>query len=302
MFLAIYRKTLGDISEPKSILTYLTVFVGVLFFLGVGSTNEVPDAVATLPLTEQEVALMNIYTAISYLWGAGIGLLAAGALFVSLTLATEAQRGTLDLVLSKPVRRPTVLLAMFLANVTFLFAVGIASLLLVAVTLYGMGGFSAAALGRGVIGMLLPLSVYTLLVCTLVVAVGMAASVYTRNRLRTASMTAILPALFFGLFVARVFPGSIYEDYSLYLLDVSYHLGNVYTLLLETLVGPLPTEVQARLGFWTGVYEVPDDPSAVEGSLELIGYVDPIVSLALCSALTVGSLTFALVKFQRFDI
>lgn len=302
MFLAIYRKTLGDISEPKSILTYLTVFVGVLFFLGVGSTNEVPDAVATLPLTEQEVALMNIYTAISYLWGTGIGLLAAGALFVSLTLATEAQRGTLDLVLSKPVRRPTVLLAMFLANVTFLFAVGIASLLLVAVTLYGMGGFSAAALGRGVLGMLLPLSVYTLLVCTLVVAVGMAASVYTRNRLRTAAMTAILPALFFGLFVARVFPGSIYEDYSLYLLDVSYHLGNVYTLLLETLVGPLPTEVQARLGFWTGVYEVPDDPSAVEGSLELIGYIDPTVSLVLCLALTVGSLTFALVKFQRFDI
>jgi ABC-2 type transport system permease protein len=303
MLFAIYRKTLGDLSNPKAIVTYLLAFGGVLFFMTLGFVNnEIPDSVASLPLAEQEQALLNAYAPLSWLLGAGIGLLVAGSLFVALTLATEAERGTLDLLLSKPVRRWEVLLAVFLANVFFLFVVGVAGLLLVALALYQMGGFSAAALGGGVFEWLPALLVYTLFVCTLVNAVGMAASIATRNRLQTAALTAVIPVLFFVLFVVRVFPGDIYEDYYLYLLDMSYHLGNVYTLFLGTFGGSIPVETQAQIGFWTGVYDVPDDVSAVEGSLELIGYIDPIVSLMFCFSLTVGSLAFAFVKFQRLDV
>jgi ABC-2 type transport system permease protein len=302
MFLAIYRKTLGDLSDPKSLVTYLVAFTVVLFFLSLGFMNEVPAEVATLPLTEQEVELLAVYTSLSWFWGVGLGLLTAGSLFVALTLATEAERGTLDLVLSKPVRRWTVLLAVLLANVTFLFVVGVAGLLLSAVALYEMGGFSAAALGRGVFDVLPAMLVYTLAICVLVAAVGTASSVVTRNRLQTAALTAVIPVLFFAMFVARAFPGSIYEDYSLYLIDMSYHLGNVYVLLLDTIGDPLPVEVQAQLGFWTGVYELPAEQESLPESLELIGYVDPAVSLALYLALVVGSLAFALVRFQRLDI
>ena len=93
MFLAIYRKTLGDLSEPKAILTYLLVFVSVLWFLLIGfGNNEIPDAVAKLPLAEQELELLTAYVPLTWLWGVGIGLLVAGALFVALTLATEADR------------------------------------------------------------------------------------------------------------------------------------------------------------------------------------------------------------------
>lgn len=302
MFLAIYRKTLGDLSEPKAILTYLAVFGGVLWFLMLGFTNnEIPDAVGELPLAEQELELLTAYVPLTWLWGVGIGLLAAGSLFVALTLATEAERGTLDLLLSKPVRRWEVLLATFLANVTFLFAVGVASLLLVAVVLYQMGGFSTAALDGGVFAVLPATLVYTLVVCALVNAVGMAATVATRNRLQTAALTAVVPVLFFVLFVARLVPGTIYEEYYLYAVDVSYHLGNVYALLLET-AGESPVELQAQLGFWAGVYEVPQGEGTPEGSLELVGYVDPAVSLALCVLVTVGLLSVTLVRFQRLDI
>lgn len=302
MFLAVYRKTLGDLSEPKSIVAYLIVFLSVLFFLALGFTGELPDGVTSLPLAEQELELLKLYAPLSWFWGAGIGLLAAGSLLVSLTLATEAERGTLDLVLSKPVRRWEVLLAVFLANITFLFAVAVASVLLVAVALYVMGGFSAAALDGGVFAVLPATLVYTLFVCAFINAVGMAVSVFTRSRLQTAALTAVVPVLFFVLFVARVFPGSIYEDYSLYLLDVGYHLGNVYTLVVDAVAGPFSPEVQAQVGFWTGVYEVPENPGAVEGSLELIGYVDPGVSLALCLLVTLGSLAVAIVQFQRLDV
>jgi len=302
MFLAIYRKMLGDLSDPKSLVAYLLGFLGVLFFLTLGFTNEIPDAVASLPLGEQELALLEVYAPLGWLFAVGIGLLVAGALFVALTLATEAERGTLDLVLSKPVSRWEVLLATFLANVTFLVGLGIASLLLAAVVLYQMGGFSTAALGGGVFGVFPAFFLYTLVIAAFINAVGMAASVLTRNRLQTAALTGVVPVLFFGLFVARVFPGSVYENYSLYLFDVSYHFGNVFTVIYEAVVGQIPTAVQPRFGFWMGVYEVPDDPSAVDGSLELVGYVDPIVSLGLCLFLTVGLLGVALVKFQRLDI
>jgi len=302
MFLAIYRKTLGDLSDPKSLVTYLVAFTVVLFFLSLGFMNEVPAEVATLPLTEQEVELLAVYTSLSWFWGVGLGLLTAGSLFVALTLATEAERGTLDLVLSKPVRRWTVLLAVLLANVTFLFVVGVAGLLLSAVALYEMGGFSAAALGRGVFDVLPAMLVYTLAICVLVAAVGTASSVVTRNRLQTAALTAVIPVLFFAMFVARAFPGSIYEDYSLYLIDVSYHLGNVYVLLLNTISGPLPADVQVRVGFWTGVYELPAEQESLPESLELIGYVDPGVSLVLYLSVVVGLLALAGVRFQRLDI
>lgn len=303
MVLAVYRKTLGDLSNPKAIVAYLLAFGGVLFFMTLGFVNnEIPDSVASLPLAEQELALLTAYTPLVWLLGVGLGLLTAGSLFVALTLATEAERGTLDLLLSKPVRRWEVLLAVFLANVSFLFVVGVAGLLLVALALYQMGGFSAAALGGGVFAWLPALLVYTLFVCTLVTAVGMAASVATRSRLQTAAVTALIPVLFFVLFVVRVFPGDIYEDYYLYLLDMSYHLGNVYTLLLGAFGDSIPVETQARLGFWTGVYDVPEDVSTVAGSLELIGYIDPIGSLLFCLALTIGSLAFAIVKFQRLDV
>lgn len=302
MFLAIYRKTLGDLSVPKAILTYLLVFASVLWFLLLGFTNnEIPDAVADLPLAEQELELLTAYVPLAWLWGVGIGLLVAGSLFVALTLATEADRGTLDLLLSKPVRRWEVLLAMFLANLTFLFGVGVASLLIVAAFLYRMGGFSAAALGGGVFAVLPATLLYTLVVCTLVTAVGMAASVATRNRLQTAALTTVVPALFFVLFVARLVPGAIYEDYSLYLVDVSYHLGNIYVLLLEAVGDSMPVELQAAIGFWAGVYELPAE-GPPDGPLELVGYVDPAVSLSLCLLVTAGLFGVALVQFQRLDV
>jgi ABC-2 type transport system permease protein len=303
VFVAIYRKTVGDLSEPKSILTYLVVFLAVLFFLTLGfANNEIPDAVASLPPAEQELELLTAYVPLVWLWGAGIGLLAAGSLFVALTLATEAERGTLDLLLSKPVRRWEVLLATFLAGVSFLFAVAVASLLLVAVVVFRMGGFSAAALGGGVFDVLPATLLYALVVCALVNAVGMAASVLTRNRLQTAALTAVLPVLFFALFVARLFPGDLYEDYFLYAIDVGYHLGNVYALFLDSVGGPIPVELQSQLGFWAGVYEVPGGQGELEGSLDLVGHVDPAVSLALCLLLIVGSLVGSLVRFQRLDV
>jgi ABC-2 type transport system permease protein len=301
MFVAIYRKTLGDLSEPKSVFAYLGVFLTVLFFLGVIFTGDLPDAIASLPLGEQEGELLMMFLPLAWVWAGGLGLLLAGSLLAPRTIATEAERGTLDLLLSKSVRRWEVLLAMFLANVTYLFAVGVASLLLAALALYQMGGFSAAALGGGVFDLLPAIAIYMLFICVLLNAIGTAASVFTRNRLQTAALTALIPVLFFVLLVARLFPGTLYEDYSLYLVDIGYRLGNIYILVLERVWGSIPVDAQASLGLWTGVYKLPEG-EPLEGSLELMGYIDPAVSLCLCLVLTVGSLGVALVKFQQLDI
>lgn len=300
VFLAVFRKTIGDLSDPRTVLAYLAGHVTVLFFLGLGFTNEVPDGVGELPVAEQELELLSVYIPLSWLWGISLPVLLAGAAFAAVTLAKESERGTLGMLLSKPVRRWEVLLAVLAANVVFLFAAGAASALLAAVVMFRMGGFNPAAIGGGVFAVLPETAVYLLFVCVFVGSLGIAAAVVTRNQLRTAVVTALPAVLFFALFVARVLPGSIYEDYSLYVLDVSYHLGNVYVWIHETLGDPLPLDVKAGLALWTGAYELPDGEP--EGSLELIGYVDPAASLAAVLALSGALLAFAVVRFQRLDV
>jgi ABC-type transport system involved in multi-copper enzyme maturation permease subunit len=302
VFLAVYRKTIGDLARPTAIIAYLAVFLTVLFFLGLGVMNEVPSAVGELPLGEQEVALLTVFLPMAWLWGVGIALLTAGSLFLAQTLVAEAESGTLELVLSKPVHRWKVLAAMALGNISFLFVLGVLSMLLVAIALYEMGGFSAAALSGGVFAYVPGILAYTLVLAILVNAVGIAVSIQTRNRLQTAAITGLLPVLFFVMFVVRVFPGEIYENYALWAVDVSYHLGNVFTLLVGAVGEPVPVETQARLAFWTGVYEVPADPTAVEGSLDLVGYVHPTVSLGLVVALILVALGFALRTFQQLEV
>lgn len=302
MFHAVYRKTVGDLSDPKTVIAYLLGFAAVLWFLSLGFTNDLPDAMASLPVEEQVIELQSVYLAMSWFWAVGLALLTAGAVFVALTIATEAERGTLDLVLSKPVPRWKVLGAVFVATLTYLFALAVASVLLAAVALYQMGGFSAAALGGGVFDVLPATLLFALVVTALISAIGTLAGVLTRSRLQTAAVTAVAPVLFLGLFVARVFPGTIYDDYYLWVVDVGYHLGNVYVLLLETMGGSIPPEVQATVGFWTGVYELPSEGRSGGESLDLIGHVDPWLSLALCLALTAGLLALATAKFQRLEV
>jgi ABC-2 type transport system permease protein len=300
----IVKKTVGDLLEPKWIGAYLVGYAAVAWFFALALTNnEIAENVSELPLAQQEAQLLASYVTVSWIWGVGIPILVLGAVFGANSLAKEAETGTLRMLLSKPIRRWEVLVGVFVGNVLSLFLVGVASMLLLAVALYQQSGTAAAALNGGVFA-ILPENVLLLgFVSVLVSALGVAVSVVTQSRLQTVLGGLSLSVSFFTLWLVRLINRPLYEEYRLYLLDMSYHLGNVYALVHATVGESLSTEVKLVFGNLSGLYDLEGAGSnGPPESVELVGYVDPIVSLAGLSVLAVGLLAVAIYRFEQLDI
>jgi ABC-2 type transport system permease protein len=297
--ITIFRKTVGDLANPKVLAAYLVVFGSVGTFLGFGFGSNVEEVTT---LAAQETALLGAFLPLSYFWSAGIPLLALGAVFGAVTLAGEAERGSLRILLSKPVRRWEVLVGTVLALTLYTTLVAVASVLYGGVALFYYADVGAEAIGVGVFEALPGMVLYALFVSAFLSAFVVALAVFTTDRLRTA-LVGLLPAVsFLGLWITRLMVPGSYEEYSLYLVDPGYHLGHVFLLAHRAAGTSLPTQVKAQLGFWTGIYELPGEEEAMPETLELVGHVEPVVSLAALSLLAVGLFAAAVVRFQRMDL
>jgi len=300
--LTVFGKTLGDLSKPRVLAAYFVVYLGVLFLLSIGMGNNViPDGAGIVSLADQEAFLRGGFLAMTHLWAMGIGLLLLGAVAGANTLAKEAEEGTLRIVLSKRVRRLEVIVGMFLGTVVFLTLAAVANALLAGAGLYWFADVSAAALDGGVFGVMAGNVVFAVFVSTVVAAVGLALSVFTRSRLQTALGVLVLPALFFAPMVARLISPEFYEDYYLYVPDVSYHLGNAFLVIHEAVHGELPVEAGVTYTLFSGVYDYRPGDEPPE-TLELAGYLDPAASLGLLALVAVGALVASAVQFQRLDV
>lgn len=223
-------------------------------------------------------------------------------------VAGESESGTFELLLSKPVHRWEPLVGKYLGITIFGFLTMVAGLLVGGVTTYTFSGASPQAISGG-IGALLPgVVVYALVLSVFMTAVGTLFAVLTGSRLKTALVTAVVPVLFFAFIFVRLLPvGDTYEGFFLYLVDVNYHLGNLFVLIQET-VGPgFNSETAGSFSTVSGVYDVTEawtDPvlGGIVGSVPLSGYVPPAVSSALVLVLSVVVLAAAVYQFQRMDI
>lgn len=303
----IFRKTFADFSSPKLLAAYFVPFLAIGGFLAFGFASNLPDDIATMPLRRQELLLFDVYAALSYFWGVGIPLLVVGAVLSANTLALEAERGTLRILLSKPIRRWEVLLGTFLAIVAFSVLVALASMLLIGATVYLFSNASAAAIGGGIFALVPGNLVFALFVAVVAAGLGTALAVLTQNRLRTALAGVVVPILYFAFLPIRQFGADFYGDYFLYVADVSYHFGHAFVLIHGALDSGFTPETQAALAIWSGVYD-PQPPlvdpllGGMPTSLEPVGYLPPVVSVALLLVVSVGLFGFALVRFERMDI
>jgi len=301
------RKTLRDCSSPKLLLAFLLPYYGLAVLFSVGITSNVADDFADAPLFTQEQTLIELYSQVSFLW-----LVAGPMLFIAvlaaLVVAGEAETGTYQLLLSKPVRRWEVLVGKFVGITLFGFLATVSGLLVGAVAIYVGAGASPAALS-GSIGRLLPGNVlYALVVSTFVAAVGTVAAVMTESRLKAALVTALLPVLFFAFIFVRLLPaGDIYENYFLYVVDLNYHLGNLYVATQSAVGTSFNPATQQSFAVVSGVYDIDAtwrDPvlDGIVGSVPLAGHVPVAVSVGVVLVLTVGLFAGAIRQFERMDI
>ena len=299
----IARKTFADLASPLVLVGYFLVFGTVLFFVALGFSNGEMASVNSLTVGEQADAFYRATLAVAAIWAASMPIMLLGAIASATTLATEAEAGTLQILLSKPVRRWEVLLGTVGAIVAFLVAVGLAGLLLTGLALYEISGVSAAALENGFFSTLPGLLAFVLLVAAFAASLGVALSVTTRNRLKTGLGSLVVPALYFAFLPIRGIARQTYEDYHLYIIDVSYHFGNAFVLVNEALGGSFDAETQASLAGITGVYDAQQaEAEELPASLDLVGHVPPVVSLAAIIGCTVVLLGIATYRFERMDV
>lgn len=301
------RKTVRDCSSPKLLLAFLIPYYGLTALLGGGLTSTGPDGLSSAPLFTQEQVLIELYSQMTFIW-----LAAAPMVFIAvlsaIIVAGEAETGTYQLLLSKPVRRWEVLLGKFLGITLFGFLTTVSGLFVGAIVVYSGAGASPAAIS-GSIGRLLPGNVvYALVLSTFVAAAGTFAAVLTRSRLKTALVTCLLPVLFFAFIFVRLLPaGGVYEDYFLYLLDLNYHFGNLYVGVQSAVGTSFNPATQQSFAIVSGVYDIGatwQDPvlEGIVGPVPLAGYVPVAVSVALIGVLAVGLFAGALLRFERMDI
>ena len=298
--LSIYRKTLGDLANPKLLVGYFLPLLTVSFFFILALTNN--EITEGAPLFQQQAELLAAFVGVSYLLAVGMPLQGLCAVFCALTIASEAERGTLRILLSKPVRRWELYLGTFLAIVSYAVLVGLASLFVLGSMLYLMADVSAAAIGVGIFSSIPGALAFGAFGAVTVTAVGLAVAVVTKDRLRTALGGLLIPALLFIFIPARLFAGDIYEEYALYLVDVNYHFGHVFVFLYEALGVGLTPRGQRIIMLFTGVYEAPAGRGHLPESLQITGHLPVALSVALLAAIAAGALAVGLVQFQRLDV
>jgi len=298
---AVYAKTLADLSNPKVLVGFYAPYLVVSGMMALGMSNNEFEGVRSV--AQQEATLASSFLIIAFFLGVGFPFLALVAVLTANTLAREAELGTLRIVLSKPTPRWRVLVATYAAVVSFSALVALASLLLPTVGLYVWSGADAAALSGGVFRWVAPSVAYGVFGAAFVAAVAMAFAVRTEDRLKTTLGAFLIPALHFGFLPIRIMADGLYEDFSLFVIDVNYHFGHAFVLAHELLgTEPGPT-AQRQLVELTGVYEAPAGGAPDTGkSLALVEHVPRELSVLLLVGVGAASLAAALYRFRRMDV
>lgn len=301
------RKTLRDCSSPKLLVAFLLPYLGLIVLLSSGITSLAPDNLGSLALFTQEQVLIELYSQIAFVLLTGFPMIFIGVL-AAIVIAGESESGTFELLLSKPVSRWEPLVGKYLGIVLFGFLTMAAGLLVGATAIYSFSGASPQAISGG-IGVLLPGAlVYALVLSAFLTAVGTLFAVLTGSRLKTALVTAVIPVLFFAFIFVRLLPvGDTYEQFFLYVIDVNYHLGNLFVMIQETIGPGFNSETAGSFSTISGVYDITEawtDPilGGIVGSVPLAGYVPPVVSSVLVLVLSVAVLAVAVYQFERMDI
>ncbi len=308
-FRLIMRKTLVDLTGPvrTPLLILAGISIPVLVSLGWQWGLE------RLPLHMQTHYMLGNFLSISFIWIVGFFL----ALMVSATAASfiskESSDGTLLLLVSKPISRWQIVLGKLSAlalNAIFLEAI----ILLLLVLLFWFLLPLEIDTFKALLGAIPWVVLYSLIVTLTLGSISIALSALMRSRVKimVIVMVIIIFVFLFG-FIAHVMFPETYEDYHLYYLDMSHHLGNIFIPFIEQAEGGqiIPQYHQALLYFTHASAPMESMPTLQYSDLsiggvfypaELTHYVSPAVSIGIWLAIFVIALGLAMVVIERKEV
>ncbi len=303
--LTISIKTWHDCLKPKRVIPGLVMMLVLplaVFFWGAGSVNFGAISIYSAAM----LINFNLVTML-YWWMLGMifTILVTGA--TSGVIADEIDKGTMLILVSKPVSRMQIFLGKFLGVYAFGACMSCAGIFL--------GGWIAVLFSSGnithfleMLPFLFFMFAYSLFVELIFVSISMALSSILRTGRKAMMISLIIVFMTFLIFfIVRMVASSIYVEYSLYWLDIGYHLSNFLAFAMQVWsIIPSSTLWQSTFNMFTGAFLSSSSLDTTQnidlGGLPLAEYVSPIVSLLIWIAIAVLLTGLGLLKLKRKEI
>jgi len=303
-FQIIMEKTLGDLMNPKRILALTLLSTSLTTLLVYALSNG-----GNMSLEKKTQTVLDYFTIFVFMWTSGVFLALTVATTAAGFVAREHDEGTLLLLVSKPINRFEIILGKFLALILSSIIIQAISLFLCVVALWlimSLDSYTVSAL----LGLLPWVLLYSILVILVFSSLALALSTLWRSRVKIMLvLTVIIMMTFFIGIIPRAVFSDMYESYYLAYPDLGYHLGNAYILLLsQSDEWRMIPSNQLIMAVFSGVYpfsvEGSFDPdiSAWPSSLEMSGYVYPILSLLMWIVVSAGAIGLGAVAMKRKEV
>lgn len=318
-FHVVMVKTMRELMTVRRMLALVVGGLLLVVFMSMVVWRETFKA-DNMSLDMQTSFLVGYFVLLSFLWMMGFYLayLVVGSTGLGL-IDREKEKGTLLLMVSKPISRTQFLLGKFLALVLTSLLLEAVILLASVVVLWQLLG-----LDPDTVGALLELLPWMLLFAVLVTPVFASISVALSalggsDVARSVAFLAFLVFVFAAGPVMRLEYPNIYKDYRLYYLDGGYNLSNAYILVLDPVeTDRMTPQAQADLGIATGAYQsaaevlmaqlvgvggvIDPDIGAMPPSLERTTYIAPAVSIGLILVVAAAGFWVASVALNRKEV
>jgi ABC-2 type transport system permease protein len=265
-FVVVMKKSLEDFFSIKNTIFYTCIMLIVpLFFSLITRANDT-FKIDSMTLDMQAVFISNIFIVMSFIWLAGLPLVLFSIIKCAPFISGEDSKGTLLVLVSKPLKRYEIILGKMLAFMIYI-AVMQAALLFVTAYIWTLiYGLDAYVFSR-LLASIVPIYFYSIFVGFLFGTISTALSAITKSTVKIITILVLMAIIiFFGGAMIRSFtvPTGIYVNSHLYLYDVNYHLGNTFDIFVGGQNAKIIPTMQLVLGSLSGIYD-----SSVSGASDI---------------------------------
>jgi len=299
------EQTLSEIATLNRSLIFLFTCALIPYI----AAREAFEDITSMPVDVQALLLREIFFLLAYLWMGGIVLGLFTAITVASFISRESGTGTLLILVSKPLHRWEIVFGKYLAFLVYILALEFIALVSVAYIMVTVSGVHFSVFWY-LLARVPFLLLYTTFVAAVFAAITIGLSVLTRSTGKIImAMSGLVILSYFGMFIIRVQYSTYYDAYDLQHIDLGYHMGNVYLLLMEGF-GYRPTPfLQGIMGSFAGTHDVQGFSSLNEAdqgfllpSLPRTGYYSQVESLLIWTGLTIALMTAAVFRLYRKDV
>ena len=297
-------RTISELFSFRRFFIYITIMISV------------PLIVLTSVFTPTDFSDISAYSAsmlinfqlivILYYWTAGLIFTLVLSGKSAGLIADEVDRGTMLTLVSKPISRFQIVVGKYIAVFVYGAVLNFSSLFLIFwISVLNVSGNILHFLGTiPFLGFVFGFSLFVEFIF-LNISISLS-SIMSNGRKAGTVVFFIIISSYLVFLLFRMMGGDIYIKYSLFYFDIGYHLVNILIYFIDiTNIIPSSQMWQDTFQWLISIFVDPAiDPSQGinNGSLELINYVDPIVSLLLLVGLSIVLLLIGIIRFKKREI